>query len=299
MIKVGDSLYTATMNPDLEILINHFDFFIYEHSYVEFKNKRISQHDNRIRDNANLLYYIMEGGGWIEGKDFHIPIRQGNIYFYPCVKKVPYQSVFLPGTKKAVVSFYFNLFSHEDIFSKMEGPRFFSDERNLTPLIREAILSPSPSKQLLLPSLVKLSIAPLFQEVQDIVSDRLTKGKQYSDLFEYIDRNLTIDLTLKTISRNTGISISSLTHTFPQNIGFTVKKYIQKNILKRVCLNLAYTELQLKEIAYQYRFSSEAYFSEWFYKLYKIRPNQYRKIFKNFTEYQLYQPLSENKLLDM
>lgn len=283
--------YSTTINPYTQVLINRNSFFIYEHQYVEFSGDFSMSHHNRQQDNANLLYFFLEGGGHIDFRNEKIPLKAGDIAFYPCIKSEMYSTVIYPGTKKVVIGFYFNIFSSDDIFSELRQPIVIKDSMNLIPLIKQAVTSETEAENMLLSSYVMISLKPVFQLVNEKIATSLMKGMQYSSVFEYIDNNLYIDLTLEQISQNTNLSVSYLTHAFPKNTGFSIKEYIHKNIMKYICLDLTYTELRIKDIAIKYHFGSESYFSEWFYKKYNKRPSEYRRIFKNFQEYHLYKQL--------
>lgn len=295
MQKRGFLQTNGMENTDLELLINHAKLFIYEHQYVEFLHEYRTPHFNRVRDNANAVYYILEGGGWIEDSRGKIPIKPGYIYIHPCVKDEDYVSCYIPGTKKVYLYFYFDLFSFDDIFSELRGVRCIKDEEGLIPKIKEAVLAESVVQQLLLPGLVMQSLLPILKEVEETMKDRLLLGKRYHFLFDYLEHNLSHSLSLEQISQETGISYSSLTHTIPKKFGFNIKQYLQKKILRSASFDLEYTDLRIKDIADKYGFSSEVYFSDWFFKLCQVRPREYRKFFatRKQEDYGLY--LNENQ----
>ncbi|MBE7042791.1 MAG: hypothetical protein E7399_04765, partial [Ruminococcaceae bacterium] len=133
---------------------------------------------------------MLEGGGitYFEGKE--IPIEPGKIYFYPCTKKETYQSVFQAGTKKVHIRFHCNLFSTKDVFSELTEPQPLEDFYQLVPVIKETIISSNIGKQSLLPSLVQMSIAPIFSQVEKSLKEQLIRGKKYEIIFNYVDNNL-------------------------------------------------------------------------------------------------------------
>ena len=221
--------------------------------------------------------------------DREIPIVPGNIYFYPCVKPEEYTTVFQPGTKIVHILFQCNLYSDRDVFEDLRYPQCLEDSYHLISTIKETILSKETGKQVLLFPLVQLSIAPLFKQVEQFLSDQLIKGKKYSAIFDYINQNLFIDLTTEKISKETGFSIYTLTHTIPREMGFTFKKYITNRILRLVCFELIYTETLIRNIAFKYHFSTEGYFSDWFFKLTEKRPKEYRHKFRPAGGYSFYQ----------
>ncbi len=264
-------------NQDLLILNKHSHLLMTRSRYIEFYEDFTACQKKSADDNA--IFYIIEGGGWIETRNSRVPIQPGYIYFYPADMPQDYKVVYLAGTKKVLITFQLNIFSYKDIFSELNEFRCLKDEINLIPKIRDITVGDIESKHLLLSSLLTLSISPLLQEVQPVIKKQLTKGKNYSILFEYLDNHLSMNLTLEDISNHVGLSISTLSHNIPKRFGFTVKKYIHSNILKYVCFDLINTELRIRDISVKYGFSSEAYFSKWFYQQKGIRPNYYRKTY--------------------
>ncbi len=287
MIQLNNEVISSVINSDLEILSNHCNLFLPENRYIEF-HKELSFYSNTL--NYNIIYYIKEGGGWIESDDTKIPIKPNHYYLFPANLPKKYRLTYFPGTKKAMVKFMLSIFSYHDIFSDVNEVLCTKDTMNLTSQICQVITNHSASKQILLSSLIMLSLAPWLSEKETTIQEGLLRGKNYSSLFEYLDKNLYINLTLETVSKHTGLSVSSLTHNIPKKIGFTIKKYVQKNILKNVSFDLFYTEMRLKDIALKYGFSSEAYFSEWFYLQEGIRPKDFRKVMTS-REYDLYASL--------
>ncbi len=289
MIVNKQNNYSLYSNPDTNLLSNQICFSLFEHTYFECSKEVTTVHSNKRFNNTNLIYYIIEGGGTILLSDRKIPIVPGKIYFFPCVKPENYTSVVQPDTKKVQIQFQCNLYSNQDIFADVLYPQCLEDTHHLIPIIKETVLSKNPGTQVLLSPLIQLSIAPLFKLVEQSLSEQLIKGKKYSTLFDYINHNLYIDLTTEKLAKETGFSVYSLTHTIPKEMGFTFKKYITNRILRLVCLDLIYTETLIRNIAFKYHFSTEGYFSDWFFKLTEKRPKEYRQKFRSAGNYSFYQ----------
>lgn len=289
MIVNKQNHFTSYINPDANVLSNQISFSICEHAYFEYSKTVTAIHSNKRFNNTNVIYYIIEGGGTIIMSDRKIPIVPGKIYFYPCVKLEEYTSVFQPGTKIVQVLFQCNLYSDRDVFADLRYPQCLEDSYHLIPTIKETVLSKETGKHVLLSPLIQLSIAPLFKQVEQFLNDQLIKGKKYSAIFDYINQNLYVDLTTEKISKETGFSVYTLTHTIPREMGFTFKKYITNRILRMVCFELIYTETLIRNIAFKYHFSTEGYFSDWFFKLTEKRPKEYRQNFRPTGDYSFYQ----------
>lgn len=281
--------FTSFINPDTSILANHMDFSIVQHAYFEFSDEVIAIHHNKNFLNTNLLYYIFEGGGTTFFNDEEIPILPGKIYFHPCVKQKEYKSVFVPGTKKVHIRFFCKLYSERDIFSDIHRPMELEDTFNVIPFIKDSIISKNPGKQFLLTAMVQLTLAPVFAQVKHTLSEQLIKGKKHKVLFDFIEKNLYIDTTIKTIEKETGYSTYMLTHTIPSEIGFSIKKYITNKIFELILFELVYTENLFRQIAEKYHFSSEAHFSNWFLARTGMRPKEYRLKYRPENNYSFYE----------
>ena len=68
-----------------------------------------------------------------------------------------------------------------------------------------------------------------------------------------------------------------MTHTIPAEIGFSIKDFLQQELLVRSRYDLWHTDLSISQIAEKYEFSSPEYFSNWFQKHSGKRPGDYRK----------------------
>lgn len=283
--------YTSWINPNTSILTEQLRFTILEHAYFEFSDQIMSvhKHRNRMFDDTNLIYYMIEGSGRISMKDGTMPIVPGKIYFCPSVKQEPYQAIFYPGTKKVHIMFYCKLFSNQDIFSHLTSPVCLNDDHHLIPMIRDAVLSENPGKQSLLSPLVQLSVAPMFTQFSKNLQVQIANGHKYRSLFDYIEEHPYVDLKISQIANETSFSVYVLTHAIPKELDITLKKYITTRILQKVCFELIYSKTLIRDIAYKYHFSTEGYFSDWFFKHTANRPKEYRQKFKVSENYSFYE----------
>ena len=101
-------------------------------------------------------------------------------------------------------------------------------------------------------------------------------SKPIQSCIDYIELNLTEDLSLSRLARRTGYAGYYLTRKFREETGQTLKDYIKKARIKHAALLLETTDLSVSLIAEQLRFCSSSYFSANFQKETGLTPNDYR-----------------------
>ena len=105
----------------------------------------------------------------------------------------------------------------------------------------------------------------------------------------YIDNNLCKKLTIEDITSSVNISPSSLYSIFHTYFNSTVSEYINKkrvHISKAMLMNI---DLSIETISEQLGFSSTAYYSKMFKKIYGVSPLKFRQYQNNLTTFSLYQ----------
>ncbi len=76
----------------------------------------------------------------------------------------------------------------------------------------------------------------------------------------YIEENLTNEITLKGISEAAGLSNFHFTRIFHQFVGETISSYIRKRRLTEASGDLINSNLSIIDIAFKYQFQSQAVF---------------------------------------
>lgn len=94
---------------------------------------------------------------------------------------------------------------------------------------------------------------------------------------EYINRNLSSELTLESLSSAAGFSTVYFHKLFKASTGKTLHGYIEEQRIKKSISLLISTDMTLTQIAYECGFSSQSYFSYAFKRSMRYPPREYAK----------------------
>lgn len=96
-------------------------------------------------------------------------------------------------------------------------------------------------------------------------------------MVDYVENNLTEDITLEAMSRMVGYSAFYCSSKFHEYVGISFKDYISKRRLTLAAKELQTSSLNILEIAVKYGFSSHEAFTRAFSKVYGCTPYYFRK----------------------
>ena len=105
-------------------------------------------------------------------------------------------------------------------------------------------------------------------------SDNITKAT------DYINRHLSEDLSIQSISTGSNVSKSVLYRDFRKYLNCTVSDYVSVLRVERATVLLAGGELSVEEISEAVGFSSSSYFGKTFKRIKGMTPVKYRNIYK-------------------
>lgn len=97
------------------------------------------------------------------------------------------------------------------------------------------------------------------------------------DSLEYIDQNLTGDVSLEALAEKAYVSKYHYHRLFHQTVGEGVGKYVNKKRMEGAAKDLRDTDQPIIDIALKYQYGSQEAFSRAFKRIYHITPGNYRK----------------------
>ncbi len=143
----------------------------------------------------------------------------------------------------------------------------------------------APQDEIRLQSIVLEMIYRLCQEssLLNVGSPEKTTSGIYQSL-QYIKKNLSGDLSLKTLAAHASLSPVHFHHCFKTALGKTPHKYVEEERLHKAISLLMTTDRTLADIAYSCGFSSQSYFSYAFKQKTGTTPRKYvQKINSHYT----------------
>lgn len=93
----------------------------------------------------------------------------------------------------------------------------------------------------------------------------------------FIDENLTNDITLIDVANKAYCSLSYFHQLFHTIIGYSLKEYIRKRRLAEAAYELIFTKNKILDIALTYQYETAESFTRAFNKMYGLTPSMYRK----------------------
>jgi AraC-like DNA-binding protein len=100
---------------------------------------------------------------------------------------------------------------------------------------------------------------------------------KYRNVFNYIINNCSFRLNIDSIAANINKPSYLLKREFSRDMGFSLKTYIDKIILKKAQDSLLIDDMNVKEISNALDFTDEFYFSRFFKKHTGLSPTMYHR----------------------
>ncbi len=107
---------------------------------------------------------------------------------------------------------------------------------------------------------------------------RIKELKRVEEAGQYIRENINGDLSVKNISRKTGLNPNKLQNGFKYLYATTINEYVTNVRLEQAKILLHNKEYNVKAVEAAVGLESSSYFSKIFKKKYGITPKQYKNI---------------------
>ena len=105
----------------------------------------------------------------------------------------------------------------------------------------------------------------------------LNQEDSHNIAIDFLNKHLDKMLTVEDMARSANLSPSHFTYVFKKKTGFTPIEYFNHLKVQKACQYLLFTNLRVKEIAYELGIEDQSYFSRLFTKVMGISPNEYRE----------------------
>lgn len=237
-----------------------------------------------ITSSFTRIYMITSGDGYLRYRDKEIRMVPGGIYIIPAGLTMSYGCI---GHLEKV---YFHIFqplsNNLDIFNVTDEIFEFHDQK-----IIDVILENIDGDTALKVTRIKMCLLDLFCRCFEKTDGiPLLKYSEYvSEIISYVEKNLSVNLTVERIAESLFTSPAKLRKKFLEETGISIGKYIDERIMFMAELEVRAQKLSIKEISDKLGFCDQFYFSRSFSKKYGMSPMRYRKyeVYKNMDPKEL------------
>jgi AraC-like DNA-binding protein len=224
---------------------------------------------------VSRLYYVKTGSFFLKINGQKINLTSGNWYIVPSGSSYEY------GCKGETCQlfFHFNLYGTEkiDLFERNSSVLSLKGTFNEADDIAELLKSDSDISVLCIKNAVMKILLKMIRECKIDIN-----YNEYSpcviNAINYINKNLSENLTIKSIAEAIFVSESTLTKHMKKELGTTVNGYIDDLILTRAARMITAGQYSLNAISNSFGFCDQFYFSRKFKAKFGVTPSEYKKL---------------------
>lgn len=264
----------------MEIEKNHFISEMVNKFTIEVLDSGIVNADKEWTDKNicspfSRLYYIESGEGIIKYNNIRLVLKPGNVYLIPAGLKYSYWCE--SHLKK--LFFHINVFKPDGFDLFINSDKCFSLKIStekiieLSDLYKGTSIADTLSLKEELYRRVSLLIPQL--NVEQLSNTRYSKIVQKA--IDYIQLNLSNNLTMTEIAEKIYTSENTLRKKFKEETGITPGKYIDDLLFFTAEKLLQKSEWTIGQISENLGFCDQFYFSRRFKERYEITPSKYRR----------------------
>lgn len=240
-------------------------------AYVK-ANPRWNRDSHKIIN--NMFYLVTEGEADIWCNGTHIPMKPGNIYIIP---KDTIRAYNCPQYMEKLY-FYAHMQSSNGIEIPIAPPGGYVLSGREEMISKMTALYQKKDYQSAI--LLRLYIEQIVSEVFSRFSSKPTI-QDYSSLIRSVLQIIAdaphLSLSADSLAEQTHSSPSLLRKRFKEEVGISLGKFIQSQVLSSAMYDMHNHKLTLQEISSKYGFCDQFYFSRLFSAHYGMSPSRYRK----------------------
>ena len=125
-------------------------------------------------------------------------------------------------------------------------------------------------------------IASAVPNLDEVIVKHVQTHSQFNNVFDLIERKLAPNLRIEELARAYGTTLHAFSMAFARNTGMSPKAYLKRRLNQEAMQLLLNSDLKIKEVASQLRFSDEFHFSRFFSYRQWVGPLPYRRAFARF-----------------
>lgn len=269
--------FTCLRQEDLQFVFNNLRFELRDHNYAEIQPGYVSLTlvDKNFQRNIDSLHFLIEGEAELHFREKTVKLSAGDVFLIG--NRVGCSWEYTKPAREITLLFNFYLGNLDDLFSGVREPMIISGEFATVQRMEELFREESPGALFAMRNLCLEYLLRMLKESKMDLAHHIQVTQKYEKVFQYITENLSMELRIEEIARNTNYSIGFFTKSFVRDNGMTVKQYIHDKVMSEVEQCLIYSNQPLSEIAEAYGFCELSYFTRWFKKYKHCTPSEYRR----------------------
>ncbi len=250
--------------------INHFRSEIYNSGYAKLDT---TWNGFDIAGSMSRLYFILSGSGKLIYGSQTFTIRPDVAFFIPA--GVTWNWITETDIEKFFIDFNLYKPNGENLFIGFPSILELPCPAEKTQQMIDWYLSDKTEDWFFLKSRIYDTFSEILR-LSELETATVSYHPVIMDTLRYIQKNLSLNLTLQTLAERSFVSKTFLSSLFKKEIGMPIGKYIDRQVLTCTCLDLEQQRLSIAEISNKYGFCDQFYFSRFFKKHQGESPSQYR-----------------------
>ena len=255
-----------------DFLINNLNIESIVHGYAGLSTDWF--HEN-VSSPFHRLYFILRGSGYVENNRTSVELLPGNIYLIPSNVTLTYRCDNY--MEQFFVHLKITLLKGADIFENLENILQIKSSMEEINNVVNSARSETTWGIIKFKSVLFDIFSRMIQKNSIDLIPYINKAIKYEPLFRFINENLSAELKVSDIADFMKSSHSALYKSLKNDTGYSIKSYLDRNLMDAAREYLILTDYSIKEISALLNFKDQYYFSRFFKKHAGIPPVKYRQ----------------------
>ncbi len=228
-----------------------------------------------INPTFSRLYYMLNGEFYIISKDGReMTLSAGNCYLLPAGYSFEF------GCREKMEQVYFHIklcdFDEIDMLKSCMRPISYEFPKERRAGLIDMVNSTNLKGSLYARRQVYASLFTLLEK-HHISLEKNDYSPQVCRAIQYIEANLSLQLSISEIAEKTYSAPSTLTRNFRRETGMTISQYIDESIMFQAEQMLIAGKASILEISEKFGFCDQFYFARRFKEKFEMSPREYRR----------------------
>ncbi|WP_316818292.1 AraC family transcriptional regulator [Pedobacter nyackensis] len=230
----------------------------------------------------NILIYCIDGKGWVSLHEGKVEVTKGQFlilprdepHVYGADEESPWSIFWIHFTGTLSSHLVHNLKENNNILSQT----IFYDERRIETFnnIYKTLAAGYSLDKLNYATMQLWSFLSSFCYPKLFAGEEI-KGDEIDRAIQYMQGNICKSITLREMATDLNRSPSHFSALFKKKTGYPPLEYFNHIKMQKACQQLAFTDIQIKELSWQLGYKDQFYFSRVFHKFMGQSPVEYRK----------------------